>query len=166
MSNGHARFIVVDHGVGGAVVNFVLNGAIAWLLFRHLDIVPLWGQQSIAGDTIGTTFFLPFLTCLIVTPLARHQAEASHLGRLDWTLSSHPLLRWLPSGTVRRGLVLGLVCAAVVAPPALSLLSVLGITDLTFWHFVTFKASFAAVLALVVQPFIVLCALARSPDAP
>jgi hypothetical protein len=54
MSPEHRRFLVLEQGIGSALFNFVLNGAIAWLLFRSFERVPLWGQQSIAGDTIGT----------------------------------------------------------------------------------------------------------------
>ena len=33
--------------------------------------VPWLGSQSVVGDTLGTGFFLPAMTCLIVTPLVR-----------------------------------------------------------------------------------------------
>ena len=71
MSPAQRRYLVVEQGVGAAVFNFVLNAVIAWLMFRRQDVVPLWGQQSIAGDTIGTSLLLPLITCLVVTRLAR-----------------------------------------------------------------------------------------------
>ena len=78
--------------------NFLLNGAIAWLLFRSLERVPLWGQQSIAGDTIGTCFFLPFFTALIVTPLVRRRVRAGSVAPLGVDARDHPPLGWLPAG--------------------------------------------------------------------
>src|SRR5690606_13950680 len=72
----HRRFLLLEQGVGAAVFNLLLNGAIAYFVARSLDTVPLWGGDvSIAGDTIFTTFLLPFFTCLFVTRLARAQVE-------------------------------------------------------------------------------------------
>jgi hypothetical protein len=161
MDSRHVRFLVVEQGIGAALVNFLLNGAIAWLLFRGVEQVPLWGQQSIAGDTVGTCFFLPFLTTLIVTPLARRQVRAGSLAALPWSRDTHPPLRWLPGGTARRGLVLGVATALLVAPLTIALLPRFAVHELSFWSFVWFKAAFAAVLALIVTPIISVWAIAE-----
>ena len=34
-----------------AVINVVLNPVVAWLCYRRLDFVPLWGRNSIVVDT-------------------------------------------------------------------------------------------------------------------
>jgi hypothetical protein len=65
------RFVLLDNGVGAFVVNLMINGVIAWLLFCKATRVPMWGQSSIAGDTIATAFLLPAITCLIVTWISR-----------------------------------------------------------------------------------------------
>lgn len=156
---------MIEQGVGAAGVNFVLNGIIAWTMFRGHDIVPLWGQPSIAGDTIGTAFLLPLLTCLIVTPLARGQIRSGRLSALGWTPASHPVFRWLPAGTFPRAFVLGLICTVVVAPIAVSVLGA-QLTAMAFWRFVAFKACFAAVLAAIVTPIIALWAIATTPLIP
>src|SRR5205823_4376911 len=100
------RYLLLEQGVGAAVFNFVLNAAIAWAMFRSVDVVPLWGQQSIMGDTIGTCFLLPLLTCLIVTRLVRGHMRAGKVASLGWTRASHPVLGWLPRTTPRRGVAL------------------------------------------------------------
>ena len=156
MSPTLRRYLVLEHGVGSAVFNFLLNGAIAWLLFRGAVEVPLWGQQSIAGDTIGTTFFLPLLTCLIVTPMVRRHLRARDLGEIGRSPTADALLRWLPIGTFKRGLCLAAVCVLAVAPVAIGMLGARGITGMPLWHFIAFKAAFAAALALAVQPLIAL----------
>jgi len=150
------RYLLLEHGIGSAVFNFVLNGVIAWGLFRGLADVPLWGQQSIAGDTLGTTLFLPLFTCLIVTPLVRRHLRARDVGAIDRSPTADALLRWLPASSFRRGLWLGAACVVAVAPLAIGTLAALGITGMPFWGFVTFKAAFAAGLALAVQPLIAL----------
>jgi len=154
MSHHHLRFLLLEQGVGSAVFNFLLNGAIAWLLFRSLERVPMWGQQSIVGDTIGTCFFLPFFTALIVTPLVRKRVQAGSVAALEWTRDSHPVLGWLPVGTAKRALVLGAICAVIVGPLSIWALSRMDVGELTFWSFVGFKAAFAAALALIVTPVI------------
>jgi hypothetical protein len=164
MSAGHLRFLLLEQGIGAAVINFLLNGAIAWLLFRSLERVPLWGQQSIAGDTLGTCFFLPFLTTLIVTPLVRRRVSGGTLDALGWTRETHRGLGWLPSGTGRRALVLGGVCVLIVGPLSVWVLGRLDVVELTFWSFVAFKAAFAAALGLLVTPIISLWAMTTTVD--
>jgi hypothetical protein len=156
MSPALRHYLLVEHGVGSAIFNFVLNGTLAWLLFRGVTEVPLWGQQSIAGDTIGTTLFLPLLTCLIVTPMVRRHIRARDLGQLGWSPIAEALHRWLPVSSLRRGLCLGATCIVAVAPLTIGALGAFGISGMPLWRFVAFKAAFAAALALAVQPLIAL----------
>jgi hypothetical protein len=165
MTPEHRRYLLLEQGVGSALFNFFLNGAIAWLTFRSFESVPMWGQQSIAGDTIGTTFFLPFFTCLIVTRLTRGQLSSGRLPTPSWSRTSHAALGRLPSGTWARSTVLGLVTLMVVAPLALWALAGLRIDAMSLWGFIGFKAAFAGVLAAAVTPVIALCALGDSLPA-
>ena len=129
--------------------------------------MPLWGQQSIAGDTIGTCFFLPFFTGLIVTRLAAGRVRGGALPGVARRRDSYPGLARLPAGTLRRALALGVVCVVLFGPAAVLALSALEVGSLSFWPFVTFKAAFAAVLAALVTPAIALAALAdASRSAP
>jgi len=162
MSSAHKRFLL-NEGIGSLVINLVLNGLIAALMFRGTAAVPLWGQQSIAGDTIGTTFFLPLITCLIETPLARRQVRA---GRVPPVAGAPLGLRWMPERAFTRGATLGLITAVTIAPPTIAALAALGVTQKGFWGFVAFKAVFAAALAAVVTPLIALWAIAVSDWQP
>jgi hypothetical protein len=166
MSSFHRRFIFIEQGVGAAIFNFVLNAAIAWAMFRGLAQVPLWGQESIGADTLGTSFILPFLTCLAVTRLARKRVQKGHLSRLEWTRDSHPMLGYLPETTVKRALVLGLAGLVLFAPPTMAAFYALGVSDLALRDFIVFKASFAAVEAAIVTPLVALWALEGGTDEP
>jgi hypothetical protein len=161
VSQAQRRYLLLEQGVGAAGFNFLLNAAIAWLIFRGADVVPLWGQQSIAGDTIGTSVILPFLTCLIATRLVRGHVRSGKVAPLGWSRDTQPWLGWLP-----RGLVLGGAGLLVFAPPVLVALAALGVTQLGLGRFVVFKASFAAAEALVVTPLVALWAIAEGPAAP
>ncbi len=165
MSAAHRRFLLLEEGVGAAVFNFLLNAVIAWLMFRGASTVPLWGQQSIAGDTIGTSFILPLLTCLIATPLARKQVRVGRVPALGWTRTSHPMLGWLPARTHLRGVVLGLAGLATFAPAAVLALGALRVDAMSLGGFVCFKAGFAALEALVVTPLVALWAIVPGVEA-
>ena len=166
MSSAHVRYLFVEQLVGSAVVNLVLNALIAWGVFGRLGVVPLWGQQSIAGDLVGTAFLLPFLTCVIVTPMARRQVVQRGLGGLGWSRASSPWLRLLPASTVWRGAVLGVACVLAVAPFLVGTLDVVGVGAMSVRGFVIFKALVAGVLGAAVTPLIALWAIAEMEPAP
>ena len=162
MSREHRRY-VLEQGIGSGVINVLINAAIAWLLFRPLPSVPLWGLQSIAGDTLGTCFVLPFATCLIVTRLTHREVRRGRFPSPDWRRASRPALARLPGATASRAAFLAMFCTLVVAPLALGALAALGIAELGLASFVAFKALFAGALAGAVTPLIVLAALGDTP---
>ena len=48
LSREHRRFLVVDQLIGAAVVNFLLNAALAWLVFRRAPSVALYASPGSA----------------------------------------------------------------------------------------------------------------------
>jgi hypothetical protein len=161
MSPAHKRFLLLEEAVGSIIVNLIINGVIAFLMFRGVSRVPLWGSQSIAGDTVGTTLLLPLFTTLIVTPLARRNVRSGRFEALEWARDVPSALQWLPAGTFARGVALGLLCMVIVAPLSVGALGALGVTEQGFWGFVVFKAVFAAALGAPVTPLIALLAIAK-----
>lgn len=154
------RFLWIGQSAVPFAINVALNAAIGWAMFRGVATVPLWGASSIGGDTLGTSFFLPAITCLIVTPLVRGQVRrgaAPAFGPLAGWL--RPFQRPLPL----RALALGLVCIPLAGGAGVALLSVLGVGALDFASFLGWKALYAGVLAACVQPAIALLALADRP---
>jgi hypothetical protein len=152
------RFLLLDNGVGPFVINFLINAAIAWMLFRNATHVPMWGQSSIAGDTVATSFLLPFITCLIVTPLARGRVRAGHIAQAVGERG-----RWLPRNAGWRGALIGVICMIALVPLVVLVFRLIGIAALTPWHFVYFKASFAALEGALVTPFLALWAISDTP---
>jgi hypothetical protein len=153
------RYLLLDNGVGPFVINFLINAVIAWLLFRHATHVPMWGQSSVAGDTIATSFLLPLITCLIVTPVAHGRVRSGLLPQLTSEVPG----KWLPRNLVLRSVVIGIICLIAFTPLTLLLLSVLGVARMTPWHFVYFKATFAAIEGGLVTPFLALWAISDAP---
>ena len=122
------------------------------------------GQQEFPG--LGTTFLLPFITCLVVTRLARGMVEKGKLPPLAWRRTDHATLGRLPARPVTRGLVLGLAGLIAFAPVVVWSFAALEVRDLGLWSFVAFKALFAAVLAAIFTPLIAMLALGdASPRA-
>lgn len=142
------RQYLIAQAVIGALVNFVLNGALAWLLYRPLVELPLTGDQSIAGDTAVTSFLLPLLIALIVTPLVRKDMQAGRATALPRDSSR------LPTNPFLLGLVLGLIAAILLTPLIYFLFHAFGIETMAFWPFILFKAAFAAILAAFITPLV------------
>jgi hypothetical protein len=155
------RYLLLDNGVGPFVINFLINAVIAWLLFRHATHVPLWGQSSIAGDTIATSFLLPLITCLIVTPLARGRVRSGQVA----ALTAPAARKWPPRNMIVRSVAIGVLGVILFTPVTLLMLGAVGIGSLTPWHFVGFKGSFAAIEGGLVTPFLALWAISDAPRA-
>ncbi len=160
MHAAHRRYLVLEQGLGAVLINFVLNFGIAWAAFRGMSAVPMWGTQSIAGDTIGTSFVLPFLTCLIVTPLARREVTRGRLPAFEHGPGDSRLLALLPNTTFRRALVLGATATVLIAPIAIFTFHSAGLGGIEPGAFIWIKAAYAGVLAGIVSPLIAARALA------
>jgi hypothetical protein len=160
------KLVVYESGIGGALINGAINALLAWLTFRGHAAVPLHGEQSVIADAIGTALLLPFLVCLIVTPLARRAVRAGKAEPLDEEVKDSPLLRWLPPWLVLRALALTLPCLLLLAAPAALLFSVGGIEGLPVGAFVIFKTVYAAVMGAWVSPVSALYALATTRELP
>ena len=161
LSAEHRRLLVLDNGVASAAFNFLLNGVIAWLLFRTATAVPMWGESSVGVDTLITAFLLPFLTCLIVSRTVERRVTQGHVSRL--AQAELPRGAWPQRSTLARSLFLGAAGVLLAAVPVVAALSLAGFAGFAGpWPFVGFKATFAALLAAVVTPLVGWWALVRA----
>jgi hypothetical protein len=158
LSAEQRRFLCIGQSLVPFVINVVLNGAIGWAMFRNAETIPFWGESSIGADTLGTSFFLPAITCLIVTPLVRGQVRKGAAPAFTGALAAwlHPFRRPL----AWRAVALGLVCVPLAGGLAIVLLSAFGVETLDFSPFLGWKALYSGVLAALVTPVIALLALA------
>ena len=152
-SSAQRRYLVLEQGLGSIFVNLGLNAAVAWALFRGMSSVPLWGSQSILGDTVATCMLLPLMTAIIVSALTH---RAVRMGRLEPLPSARLPFAGRP---VARGVALGALCVALVAPLAIGGFVAAQTAQLSFGSFVAFKAGFAALLGLPVTPLVAWAAL-------
>jgi len=153
------RYLFVEQPIGAFVVNFLLNALIAWGVCRGMASVPLWGETSVAGDTIATSFILPFLSVLIATPLVRRDVrhgKPSAESRRDSAVSRRRLPRSLPT----RAVALGFAGLVVAAPLAVVALMLAGVTQVPMPGFIWAKAAYAAALGAALAPTIAMAAIA------
>jgi hypothetical protein len=143
----HRRFLVVDELIGSSVVNFVINGAIAWIVFHGAARV---ARASLVGDTLVTAFVLPFLTALIVPVVVRVQLAVGKLPPLALDGDARPA--WLPHSNAARGALLGAAAVAIVGAPAAMAMALLAPAQLSLHGFIWCKAAFAASLGALVTP--------------
>jgi hypothetical protein len=155
------RFLVIGQSAVPFLINVVLNAGIGWAMFRGMATVPFWGESSIGGDTLGTAFFLPAITCLIVTPLVRGQVRKGQAPKFDDAAAGwlRPFRLALPL----RAVALGAVSIPLAGGAGIALLSALGVETLGFGPFLGWKALYSGVLAALIQPAIALLALTDRP---
>lgn len=167
LSETQRRWIFLNAVAIAAVINLVLNAAIAWASVRSEESVPLWAvplvdKPSVIADTIGTFFLLPLITCLVITTTAWHDVRKGRVSPLARPPISRRLWERLPKTRLRRGLVFGAICTVLLAPPAVAILAALDFGDLSVGEFVLYKAIFGVVLGALVTPPIALLALSDS----
>ena len=163
LSDRHRHFLWVEQAAIPAVFNLLINGAIAWLLFRSITTVPLWGESSSGVDLLITGFLLPFLTCLIVSALVRRQVASGALPPLP--TGQLPLSGWFRRSVPARGAALGVAGMLFGAAPVVLALDLAGAPAIAAGSFVAYKAIGAAALALLVTPFVGWWALASASEA-
>jgi hypothetical protein len=150
------RYYIHAQGVACAVINAVLNPAIAWLGNRRMAFVPLSGSNSIIVDTAVTSIVLSLLVSLFVTPAAHREFRAGRLTGSDTVFWESGVLAHLPSKAWSFGLLIGVVAAAVITPLMFGAFRVLGSTGLSFAGFVILKAVYTAALGSIVARWVIL----------
>ena len=163
LSEKHRHFLLVEQGAVPTVFNFALNGAIAWALFRSAEAVPLWGESSLGVDLLATAFLLPFLTCVIVSAIVAKHVRDGKVPPL--AAEQLPNTRWHEGSSWRRGLVLGVAGVVFGALPLVWVLHIASAQPLAVPAFVAFKATWAAMLALLFTPVVGWWALANASRA-
>ncbi len=154
-----------------AIVNFALNGGVAWLTARGAPPAPVWAKGPCVGfEIVGMSFFLPLVTCLVLTTIVRGLGKKGKAPALD---APPRTWRWLPASTLGRGALLGLASALAIGPAVASALQAAGLALMTAMQVVWLKGLYGAALGALVTVPITAWALvpataarARSPGAP
>jgi hypothetical protein len=163
LSPGQRQYVLIGQCLIPIAFNFVLNGILGLVMFGGVDPVPTWGVESSAGpDLIGTCFFLPLITCLIVTPLVRRHVRG---GAADPIASPEELPRWLRPfrrPLAARAVLFGVAGLALIGSAVAGVLLWVAPLEFALTPFLWIKATFSGVLGGVVTPAIGIVALAET----
>jgi len=143
-------------GIICAVINVALNPVVAWLGYRQLDFVPLWGRNSIVVDTAVTSVILSLLVTLFTTSGVRQALQTGRVRATDGFPRAGRLLSHLPDRAWPLGLLLGLGVAFVLTPITFGLFQVLGYSGLPLAGFALFKAMYTGPLGFAVTRWVIL----------
>ena len=157
---------VREQTIVGGVVNLLLNAGLAWLLYRHVAVVPLAGEQSVTSDLMATAFLVPLLVTVIVKPLVRRDVARGRLDRDSLSGLKPRSPHWLPANAVVEGVLLGLIGLVLVGAPTVWLLRLLRLDGLTVGTFAAVKAGMAGLVALCVTRWVVGRTLAERHPVP
>jgi hypothetical protein len=160
LSDRHRSFLIIEQSVFAGIINLVINAVIAWLLMRSLVEVPLWGETSMGADLLATGFILPFATCLIVSRLTRSQVESGKLPALE--ASQIRPLGFHRRSSLVRAILMGVVGVIFASAPLVVLLDLAQAAPVPLMSFVTFKAIWAGLFAMIVSPIIAWWALSAA----
>jgi hypothetical protein len=152
-------------GIGAAVPNMVINPALAWVVNRQMEFVPLTGDGSMVVDTAITSILLPLIVTLFIASATRREIEAGRITVSEGFPRTGCLLSWLPRQGWALGLTIGIVAALVIAPLTLGFFRLLGVAGLPFAGFALFKAVYTPVLAFIVARWVVFRQLLPVPEA-
>ncbi len=165
LSEQHRKFFRNEQFIYAFLINVVINGAIAGLILRGNDQIPLWGDAAMAPDLLATGVLLPLLMTVIVSRVITGQVERGKLPPLTSELIPPRGLH--QKSSVVRGLVLatfGTLCASV---PLVVMLDLTQAQPIAYGTFVSFKALWGGALAAVLSPPLAWWALcAASLEAP
>ena len=161
LSPQQRSFILFEQILIPFVINFAFNAFDAWLVFRHFSPIPMWTLPGVALDLVSVIPGLPFLLCLITTPLVKRAARLGKVGTLPHGPSAYPLLKRLPSHNFWRACWLGTAANLLISPLLLGALLLLGFDRLSVDAYVVLKGTLCGLLAAIVSPIAALFALAQ-----
>lgn len=162
---GVVRYLVVGQAIIPFFINVAVNVVLGVLAFSGSETVPTWAiDKGAAADSVGTCFFLPFITCLIATPIVRRhvlRGTVSPVAKCD-------LPRWMlffcrPS--FPRAIMFGIAGLMILAGPVFVVYRVLAGETIPTVSFLVIKAVFAGVFGVFVTPLIALVAMTDSEVA-
>jgi hypothetical protein len=153
------RYLLLQSGLGAAVVNAILNGFIGWAILAGQTEFRVWTLPGAAADLVATAFGVAFGTVLAAALGVPRDVKRGKITMPRLSPGFLELLGRLPPGVFKRSVWLGVVSVLVFAPPVLLLCALAGVHVFERGAFVAVKAGFAAAEAALITPIIVLAAL-------
>lgn len=161
LSEKHKRFLLISQGLFALVTNFAINAVISWYTMKKYADLTIWGEAGVGVDILATGFLLPFLSCLIISPILRNRIKRGQL---------QPLKAEQVGGNMHnrsilvRGVILGLIGLLLASVPLILVFKYFWTLPIPLWSFIWIKGSWAGVLGGIVAPFIAYWVLADTSE--
>ena len=144
---------ILIQGTIAAVLNAIINPALAWLLNRKMEFVPL---GDVAVDTAITCVVLSLLVALCVTAGVRREVIAGRLESTGEMAGREGWLHHLPAKSWALGLVIGACAAAVLVLLVLAVFRLAGLPGLSFPGFAVLKIAYTGLMGYAVTRWVIL----------
>jgi hypothetical protein len=150
------RYLIWRCCVGAAIVNAIINGGLGWLSTRGVGTVPLWHIPGVVWDLWGTAFGVTFGTCLGTAYQVPRDLSSGRIEPVAMSPGVAALIARFPDRVFKRSVGLGTLSCLVFALPLILLLAGMRFGALDRMVYIEVKAGFAAFVAAIVTPFLVL----------
>jgi len=158
------RYLLIDQGILAVGATGLINAAIAWSVFREQPAMRLTGEMSIVSDTEATCFFLPFITCLVVSHLTRFEIQRGRFPALPQFSVLRFLGEYAAASAFPKAMAMGVIGRLALAPLLVSILKSTEIAEIALNSFLIWKGVLTGVVGGLLCP---LCAwLAMHTDEP
>lgn len=159
-----ATTYVRTQAAAAALVNAVLNPLIESVVNRQKGFQPFAGSDGVITNMVLTSIILSVLVALFAARGAHHELAAGGIAA-DRLIGGtrRRLLMMLPAQAGWLGLLLGLGAAAVVGS-ALWLLNLAGVSGMSFFVLLIFKAVYCGLLGFGVSRWTILRQMSARDD--
>lgn len=159
------RWLVVNALGVTAVINVAVTLALAWAGTRGLRSVSLltltpWRPSTI-GDTVGTTFVLPFVTTVICTLAVRRDVRRGSIRPLPPDSVARRLTGNRTHALLPKALRIAARTCLTAGPLTAAGLYLAHFGGVAASTFIVFKVAYAVLLGAIVTPYIALAAMAE-----
>ena len=164
---GAFRYLLIGQAIIPFFINIVVNVILGALTFGGQESVATWAiDKGAAADSIGTCFFLPFITCLIATPIVRHQVAHGAASRIPPT-DSPRWARMMNGPVILRAAKFGVAGLLLLAAPVYAAYGIFAGASIETIRFIAIKALSAGVFGIFATPliaFVAMCDRSVSPQ--
>ncbi len=144
------RAYLLEQVVVNLVINFIVAYYISKVTLSALQLIPMQAptdnplHPNIGGDLLVGSFIAGLIITLILTAITRFNLRKNKVDTSQFTLNSW--IKLLPHSVFKRGLIMGLFAALLVAMPLVVILNILGIEQAATSDYIILHGIYAALL--------------------
>lgn len=147
MKPAHRVYLFRQQLVSFALVSFLLNGLVGWILYQPFALALTWRGLTVGVDALIMTLVTAFAIGPVVIPLAVQKIRRAQLPPVARHSRSRGWIQYLPTDSMTRSAVVGLGAATVIVPVVLGTMASLQGSQISANQFVLIRASLTAVCA-------------------